>query len=89
MEAGEKGGIVKRILRQALPVFMFAGILIFAGSTALATKEMNDKEKKSDPSVNCKTCHTGIPKTGDPDKKLNKKGECYKKTNDLKKCPEK
>ncbi|MDO8504717.1 MAG: hypothetical protein Q7S36_02580 [Candidatus Liptonbacteria bacterium] len=75
---------MKRILKRAFAGFVFAGVLFFAATQAvMATSEYNKKEKEKDSSVSCKTCHTGIPKKGDADKKLNDVGEYYKKNGKL------
>lgn len=60
-----------------------------AGSTALATMEMQKKYKEKDPKANCATCHTEkMPKKDSAG--LNDFGKKYKEEQDAaKKAPEK
>ena len=55
----------------ALLLVLFVGLYSFTAEATLKYKKETGKR--------CSFCHTGIPKDGDEDKKLNTDGELFKK----------
>ena len=55
----------------ALLLVLFVGLYSFTAEATLKYKKETGKR--------CSFCHTGIPKDGDEDKKLNADGELFKK----------
>lgn len=63
--------LMKLVIYSALLLVLFVG---FYSLTAQATLKYKKETGKR-----CSFCHTGIPRDGDEDKKLNADGELFKK----------
>jgi cytochrome c551/c552 len=69
-----------KFIRIFLPITIVTLGFVVTTTSVTATPEMTKKEK-----TGCKTCHAvAKPTKGEPG--LNKVGECYKGSKDLKKC---
>ena len=62
---------IKLLGYMALLLVLFVGLYSFTAEATLKYKKETGKR--------CSFCHTGIPKDGDEDKKLNADGELFKK----------
>ena len=69
-----------KLIRIFLPIAVVTFGFVVTTSNVTATPEMTKKEKTA-----CKTCHVNAKVTKES-KDLNKVGECYKSSKDLKKC---
>lgn len=69
-----------KLMRILLPVAVVTFGFVITTSNVTATPEMAKKEKTA-----CKTCHVNAKVTKE-DKALNKVGDCYKGSKDLKAC---
>jgi len=69
-----------KLMRVLLPIAVVAFGFIVTTSNVTGTVEMAKKEKTA-----CKTCHVNAKVTNES-KALNKVGDCYKGSKDLKSC---
>ena len=69
-----------KLMRILLPIAVVAFGFAITTSNVTATPEMAKKEKSA-----CKTCHVDMKPTKEA-KGLNKVGDCYKGSKDLKTC---
>jgi hypothetical protein len=69
-----------KLMRILLPVAIVTFGFVVTTSNVTATPEFSKKEKTA-----CKTCHVNAKVTKES-KDLNKVGDCYKGSKDLKKC---
>ena len=71
-----------KLMRILLPIAVVTFGFVITTSNVTGTVELAKKEKTA-----CKSCHVTVKVTKET-KALNKVGDCYKKTKDLKSCKE-